>query len=394
MAFSDQDIDELLIRVFRGHASVQDYEYLKNWVEENRQNRRYFNQVRNIWQASAGMEVSPEEMSLALKKYQSYIRNSKKARIRKIYGEVAVYAAALVLFIGISYFLFKQGENDSVNPVRSQENYSLAEKIKSSHVELKRGDGTLVNLSDTLRELEKEIDGTRLNRKGERTLEYKAETIPVKEDIVYNKLSVPAGERFQLTLSDGTKVWLNSETVLSYPTRFSGERREIRLVGQAYFQVAKDEEHPFVVITDKMAVEALGTGFEVTFYEEDKEVFMTLVEGAVRVSAGKQMLVVEPDHQVVMDYVTGEMSVKIVDAKESILWKEGVLVLKKLTFVQMLHKLERWYGVSFFNMAKVDGKELFNGKFDREDLITALETVKKSSEVNYMVKGKAVTLFN
>lgn len=104
------------------------------------------------------------------------------------------------------------------------------------------------------------------------------------EDIIYNTISIPAGERFNLTLSDGTQIWLNGESSLRYPVNFTTEKRIVTLTGQAYFEVSKDEEHPFIVITQNMNIEVIGTSFDVNSYPDSELNTMTLVTGKVKVT--------------------------------------------------------------------------------------------------------------
>lgn len=394
MTNQQQDTDKLIIRILNGTALTEDYVRLKKWLEEDEQNRIYFKQARKVWHITSHTPVSPEELTLALKKYRNYIHNHKFISSVRIFMKISGYAAIAILAFGISYLLLQQNDIQPEKTERQNNNVMLSEEIPSGQIKLKRSDGSIINLSDTTSNIRMETDGTILNRNGERALEYKTTVVPIKEEMIYNELFIPAGERFHLTLADGTGVWLNGGSSLSYPVNFSGKRREIRLCGQAYLEVSKDKQHPFIIKTDKMEIEVLGTSFEVAAYLQDEEIYMTLVEGSVKVSAQGQIIIAKPDEQVILNSLTGGIKSKTVDAHALTMWKDGVLILHNQTFRQMLQKLERWYGVEFFNLTKITNTELFNGKFDREDITTAMETISKSAGISYSIKGRAITIFN
>ena len=169
-------------------------------------------------------------------------------------------------------------------------------------------------------------------------------TLGLKKDQT-NKLIVPFGKRSILRLADGTKIWLNSGTELEFPSQFNGERREIRMQGELYLEVAKSGEKPFIVHTPRMSVWVYGTSFNISAYKEDSEQSVVLVEGSVQVNKNDKSLKLAPN-QMAKITRTG-MEKATVDVSEYISWKNGVLIFRKAPISDILQKVGRFYNIDF-----------------------------------------------
>lgn len=161
-----------------------------------------------------------------------------------------------------------------------------------------------------------------------------------------NTLIIPRGGEFQLTLADGTRVWLNAESTIRYPATLAGPVRWVELTGEAYFEVAKNKERPFKVITAGQTISVLGTSFNVTAYPDEAQTLTTLVEGriAVDLETGAS-LQVTPGYQSVFDQAAGVLSTRAVDTDIYTSWKDGVFIFEDEKLVNILSRLERWYNV-------------------------------------------------
>ena len=221
---------------------------------------------------------------------------------------------------------------------------------------------------------------------------YKDSLVQAVEKAVFNKVTVPRGGEFKLTLSDGTVVHLNSETVLSYPVRFAGDTREVELHGEAYFEVAKDAARPFIVKTSHYNIEVLGTRFEVNTYGDRDEVSATLVEGSVRVGVGSRFVVIKPNQQFTFNTKSGTIEVNEVDAAREVMWKDGILVIDNEAFRDVVWKLERWYGVSIVNETGLVFTQSFSGEFDREDIHMAIESLCTNLNITYTMDKDRIIL--
>lgn len=156
-------------------------------------------------------------------------------------------------------------------------------------------------------------------------------------------LSIPRGQDYHLTLADGTKVWLNAESRLEFPDRFNGNTREVRLQGEAYFEVKKDVKRPFIVHTDYLSTRVLGTSFDVRAYSR-KDASVTLVSGRVQVKTGDLAQILSPGEQAAL---TGsQLAVKAVDTYPITQWKEGFFYFDNESLFSIMQELARWYGVN------------------------------------------------
>lgn len=156
-------------------------------------------------------------------------------------------------------------------------------------------------------------------------------------------LSTPRGKDYHVTLADGTQVWLNAESHLEFPETFAGDRREVHLHGEAYFQVTKDAQRPFVVHSDFITTQVLGTSFNVRAYSQ-RDVAVTLVDGSVRVDAGSDKQLLKPGQQAVLRQ--SGLKVSAVDTYPFVQWKEGFLYYENATLFTIMQDLARWYNVN------------------------------------------------
>lgn len=205
--------------------------------------------------------------------------------------------------------------------------------------------------------------------------------LPVKSwrwQVSILKLEVPAGRHFQMTLSDGTKVWLNASSTLEYPASFEGKKeRRVRLTGEAFFEVSRNEKCPFYVETgNQESVQVLGTSFNINAYPENSKHFTTLVTGKIsyQIEEGKEPVILSPDQQVSFDCVSGAMKVAQVDASAFAAWKDGWIYFEDETLPDLAKRLSRVYGVEI-KVAERLRNYSFSGKISYErgvDYITRL----------------------
>ena len=196
----------------------------------------------------------------------------------------------------------------------------------------------------------------------------RALTLPSTSTTEMNTLYVPAGQRAQLTLQDGTQVWLNAQSTLTYPARFNRKQREVSVIGEAYFKVAENRKKPFVVTTQQLTMEVLGTEFNVYSYPESGYTRTSLVEGAVMVSEtgknGKPVLL-SPDQQAT--YQENVIKLEKLHNPEHLLWREGIYAFDNERLIDILSKLELYYDITI----QVEDPEIFNvcytGKFRQRD---------------------------
>ena len=206
-----------------------------------------------------------------------------------------------------------------------------------------------------------------------------------KELMAMQTITVPAGQRINITLVDGTNVWLNARTSLSYPVKFGKNNRQVVLDGEAYFDVTKDKSKPFIVQTDNYNVEVLGTQFDVNAYSETGEFETTLMSGSVKVASASdstQKITLKPNNKVFLQ--DGKLHVTAVDDYNPYRWKEGLICFKNETFTSIMKDFEKYYGLTIQVKNKNVFKYVYTGKFRQTDGIDfALRVLQKDIKFTY-----------
>lgn len=204
-------------------------------------------------------------------------------------------------------------------------------------------------------------------------------------------LTTPAGGQYRITLSDGTRVWLNAATTLRYPLTFVGRERRVEVSGEAYFEVANNPSVPFKVSTQQQTIEVLGTHFNVSAYEDDKTTKTTLLQGSVKVNSPHRSEYLFPGQQA---QVTAE-SIHITDQLdlESIIsWKQGYFKFNE-NIEGIMNKIARWYDVDVVYQNGVDLQQTFSGKMSRSrDLADLLKLMEITGSVHFKIEGRRVTV--
>lgn len=204
--------------------------------------------------------------------------------------------------------------------------------------------------------------------------------------LAMQEVSCPPGTRTNLELSDGTKMWLNSESSARFPVAFAGNTRNIEVVGEAYFEVVKDTKKPFIVSSENTHVEVLGTSFNVRTYKNDKNIEVVLKEGKVLFKSNfnnnRQRSVMQAGNRAIVEKETGKMTLMNVNVDNYLAWHENVLVFDDSPIDEFVRKLERWYGIDV-TISDDNLKDYrFTTKFKDEPLQHVLELIQLSSPVD------------
>ena len=207
----------------------------------------------------------------------------------------------------------------------------------------------------------------------------------------YHKINVPRQGEFFVKLSDGTKVWINSESSLGFKSQFSDKARFVDLEGEAYFEVAKDKSRPFIVRTSNMDVRVLGTEFNVKSYENDDYTYATLNEGKIRIKAGDQKQDLSVNQQLVLDNATGDMEKREVDASIYSAWIKGTFVFKDERLEDILEVFSRWYDIEVFYLNDEIRTEEFSMSVNRyENIDVLLRKMEKTGAMTFKLNKRAL----
>lgn len=218
---------------------------------------------------------------------------------------------------------------------------------------------------------------------------------PVNDNRSVGELIVLAdrGEKARVTLPDGSKVRLNAESSVSYKPDFGKELRKVDLKGEAFFEVVKDKDKPFVVHTEYLDVEALGTSFNVYAYEKENVIEMSLVSGRIKVTTSSspfRTVFLNPDEKVLFYKSSGKITVEKTDNRFETAWLRGDLVFRSTRLSDVLTKIERRYGVTIYMDNNSLSNDLFTGNFDSEYIGEVMDLLKKHYGFSYNIRGDTI----
>lgn len=379
---SEQRIAFLILKQRTLELTTAEQEELAAWLEADSCNReRYARLFHKDFQSDiARYRYIDTEKGWACYRRKYFPR--RLSRHRMWYSAAAVG----VLLITISSLFFYHMEDRA--PVQ---NFIIPGGPKATLV---LGDGSLVDLTAMQNRVIPESGDILIENSGY-ALDYKLEG-DGKEALssVYNELHIPVGGEYMLTMSDGTKIWLNSQTRLRYPVVFSEKERVVSLEGEAYFEVAKDKARPFRVMLEKNgSIEVLGTSFNVSAYNDDEAVEAVLEEGCIRMNSGKGHVVMSPGHRCVYAVEDGKMSVSEVNTSEFTAWRKGEFAFYGETVGSIMKKLARWYGVEVAYVNEGVKEVIFSGNTKRyENISVLLDAMELSGGVRFDISGRTVTV--
>jgi transmembrane sensor len=205
-----------------------------------------------------------------------------------------------------------------------------------------------------------------------------------------NTLTTPRGGQYKIKLADGTDVWLNAATRLTFPTSFSSKERIVELDGEAYFEVAKDPHHPFIVKVNDINVKVLGTSFNVMGYTDELSINTTLVEGRVLVETGAIRTELKPGQESIVHKTTGESTITNADISKALAWKNGFFEFENADIHVILRQISRWYDIDV-EIGAVDKKKLFGGRISKN--ISLSQMIKLLQESGFNCKLTDQKLF-
>ncbi|QJB35155.1 FecR domain-containing protein [Chitinophaga oryzae] len=250
-------------------------------------------------------------------------------------------------------------------------------------------DGSTITLDSTANGMLAQQGSVQVVQVGNGLLAYKAGGNHTAGAVQYNKLAIPRGGQFRVTLPDGTNVWINAASTLRYPTTFPGADRTVELTGEAYFEVAKMPEKPFHVKAGNMDVLVLGTHFNVMAYTEEAAVHATLLEGAVKIHTAGGGTALRPGQQVRMDQAGQVSVVNNVDVDEIVAWKNGYFQFNHEKLPGVMRQIARWYDVDIAYEGNIPDRE-FGGKISRNSSIEEVLKILELSKIHFRIEKKKI----
>ncbi|PIA81064.1 hypothetical protein BFR04_15280 [Gaetbulibacter sp. 4G1] len=375
---------KLIIKRLNNKLTPEEEIIFSKWYNEADSHKDYFISVKKNYKKNIN-HIDIEKGWLSIQKNINIAENTKKNN----YWKYAVVAASILVLISLN-FIFNKEDIQVSDPVIVDNDELILIGTDKATLTLEDGSSIVLEKGETY------VAGN-LNSNGEKLTYNKNNNS--KQEIVYNYLTIPRGGQYAIKLSDGTEVWLNSESQLKYPVNFiAGKTREVELVyGEAYFDVTSSFENngsKFIVLNKNQEVEVLGTEFNIKAYKDESTIYTTLVEGRVTVSNSVSKQSLTPNQQSKISLGSNQITVNTVDVYGETSWKTGVFSFKSKTLKDIMVVLSRWYDVEvIFEDKKLEDVK-FNGVISKNEKIEEiLDLIKKTNFITaYGITNKKITI--
>jgi transmembrane sensor len=379
-------IASLIERYLTGTCTVAEREELANWANQAQHDDVLLQELRAAWDK---YEPDAEMKALATPavdriEQRLFGNRQQPARLRVLSGFrkrwTIAAAAILLLFAGVAIW-------------KMQQKALPKEQIAIVHDIAPGGNKAILTLSGGQRIVLDSASNGQLAQQGHVTISkqadgriaYTASSTAVAPVVTYNTLSTPRGGHYQLTLPDGTQVWLNAASSITYPVAFTGAQRKVTMTGEAYFEVHKDAAHPFIVSRNDVDVAVLGTHFNINAYADEPDIQVTLLEGAVRVTRAGNGLTLQPAQQALVTSrltLNGHPNIDAVMA-----WKNGSFNFNDKSVDASLRQLSRWYDVDIVYQGPVPNVTIA-GEMGMDLNLSQVLTVLQKTGLHVNLEGK------
>lgn len=371
--------------------SKEQEECLMQILEKDEDKRKLLEYYKQTAPAQERLDyISRLNVDLAWSKVsQRYQDKQKKTKYRFLR-----YAAAAVLVLGsLGIWIRYANEQDNPAQVTASVKYTQDVLPGGNVAVLVLSDGSKVSLDSGQVSL-KEKDGTRMSgRKGGLSYTPREFSSPMVQ--LYNTLIVPKAGTYQLTLPDGTSVWLNAMSQLRFPVSFSSKERKVELRGEAYFEVAKNSKVPFKVVTGNQEIEVKGTHFNISSYPDEAFDKTTLLEGSVKVSepgVPSRSWLLKPGQEAKIDKHTHQTVVASANIKEAIAWQKGYFLFNDEKLESIMARVARWYDVEVVYEGKIEDQS-FLGQLERsKNISSVLELLEQTGNVHFKISGRRIVV--
>lgn len=378
------EIARIIQKSLKGKLSESEEKLLSDWRKVSDENEHAFQRMISEDFYTVGMEkLETYDYRVAYgrflqKKYQRRRKRRFLISMARVAAVALPFVMAVVLYVGLN-----REEEQTLRP-------SLASNILpgTSKAVLTLANGQMIPLGKETTDSTIITDGTQISASGSGiTYADGGES----EAVVYNKLDIPRGGEFCLTLSDGTRVWLNSETSIQYPVVFGTKERRVFIQGEAYFEVTKDAKKPFTVQFMSSSVTVLGTSFNIRAYPEEKQSQTTLAEGSVRIYSPGSSMLLKPGEQAEVKALSGEMVKKEVEIKTYTSWKDGRFVFEQEPLENIMRTLERWYDIRVIFRDEGAKRISLSGNLKRYgDFSQVMNMLQMTGDVRFELHGNDV----
>lgn len=377
----NQEMEERLLAFFNGELDEAANEEIRQWANSDPDNRAAYDAfLKDYLRLRWAQEDRHIQVSQALQRISATTRGKRQ---RRIYFTVAASIAILAVTAAVFLFIPKESNQplaqSFIQPVKPQATLVLStgEKIdlNQAHLPILEQDGSTVNI-DTL-------SGLRYDT-----------AAPQTSQLIYNKIIVPRGGEYFLTLADGTQIWLDAESTLEYPVQFNSTERRVKLQGKAYFSVTRDTTKPFLVEVDKFSIRVHGTEFNVNAHDAQR-IETVLVNGSIGFKATTESheQLLQPNQLAMVNSLTGQSEIRDVNILPHVAWKNRNIVFANERLDNIMEEIARWYDIHvFFQNEKLKALRFDCNMPRYSDIRELFFFMEQTSDARFSVKDRTVII--
>lgn len=391
---NDSDLRALFERWFNNKATPEEIDKLKQWYTEKDRQEELTGLLKDRWSVLEEEEqFTPVQLSELTERIFAASPPEPEEKtipvpVWRRYSWVAAASVLLVLVAGAYWWLTSGNDNNAaIVHVDKQKQTDKASGQEGAILTL--ADGTQMILDSLGNGVIANQNGVQLLLK-DGLLAYHTDGQSGNE-LMYNTVSTPNGRQFQLMLPDGSKIWLNAASSVTYPTAFKGNLREVKITGEVYFEVKQEADNPFIVqIANGSQIQVLGTSFNVNAYNDEAAIYTTLLSGSVQIkNNGTAPVVLKPGYQSRFVRKTGALEVRRANEEAVMAWKQGYFHFDEADIRTIMRQIERWYDVDV-TFAQVPAKT-FSGVIPRNVNVSQVFAILEATgNVHFKIEGNNV----
>jgi ferric-dicitrate binding protein FerR (iron transport regulator) len=383
-------IENIIAKFLTNQASASELGELELWIEDSN-NKDLFNQYVKINYVIEYNMKEFDSREIKSKLLEAFAREEKARKVKKLRKIIYYSAAAVVLgIVTTTYFYRTSLVNKPLETPKIVVNNTIKAGTDKAILTLEDGSAVVLEKDKIYKKNNAVSNGKELVYNNDKK---------AKSGLAYNYLTIPRGGQFHVKLSDGTEVWLNSESKIKFPVAFiEGRLREVELIyGEAFFDVSPSTEHKgakFKVLNKEQEVEVLGTEFNIKAYKDEDKIYTTLVEGKVTISNFNTKKYLTPNQQAIINLTNNDITINPIDAYNEVLWTKGIFSFKSKNLKEIMNVMSRWYDVQVVFQNPELEKVKFNGVLSKNDNIKEILTIIKKTNFikEYEIKDQIIII--
>jgi len=384
-------ISELLYKSASQKLTAEEAVELEAWANADDSNGQLLEEIRDEHNLRTGLHsLYQAEIDEALESVNKRMFPSRAKLFFLLFKKWQYAAVASAIVATTTIVLIRYNRKPDAISTLSTKPYKNDVAPGRNKALLTLSDGSTIILDNVQNGVLSRQGATRVIKVDGGRLAYKSNATP--GNLIYNTLTTPRGGQYQVTLPDGSRVWLNASSSLKYPIAFMGKERSVELTGEGYFEVAKNPAMPFKVKVSGLSVDVLGTNFNINAYPDENAIKTSLLTGSVKVTLGTENLLLQPRDQAQVD-LSGKFKVfNDVNVENEVAWMKGYFFFDRADTRTVMRQLARWYDVEVEYQGSIPDSRRFEGKIQRNLKLSQVLDVLASNQVHFRIDGKKLTV--